>query len=184
MSYLRILCLLSIFSLQTLPRLAEAQAVRNVGFEPTVFALTGARVVTQPDKTLENATILIREGLIENVGMDLKIPADADVIDCTGLVIYPGFIDAASSDLLNKDIKAPQPSERKVDFGRYALAATRPDNRNYLSPEFLANEAVVRKKNSFEKYQKAGFTAVHLLPQGKIASGQGTLGTRLWLNRP
>lgn len=175
MSYLRVFCLLSVFCLQALPQTVEAQAVRNVGFEPTAFALTGARVVTQPGTALENGTVLIRDGLIEAVGMDLKIPVDAEVIDCTGFVIYPGFIDAASSELLNKEIKAPQPSERKVDFGRYALAATRPDNRNYLSPEFLANEAVVRKKNSFEKYQKAGFTTVHLLPQGKIASGQGTL---------
>ncbi|MAX40432.1 MAG: hypothetical protein CME33_28155 [Gimesia sp.] len=175
MSYLRLFCLLSVFCLPIIPQAAEAQAVRNVGFEPTAFALTGARVVTQPGTVLEKATVLIRDGLIEDVGTDLKIPLDADVIDCTGLVIYPGFVDAGSSELLNKEIKAPQPSERKVDFGRYALAATRPDNRNYLSPEFLANEAVVRKKDSFEKYQKAGFTTVHLLPAGKIASGQGTL---------
>ncbi|HBL48496.1 MAG TPA: hypothetical protein DDZ90_34450, partial [Planctomycetaceae bacterium] len=175
MSYLRLFCLLSVFCLPIIPQAAEAQAVRNVGFEPTAFALTGARVVTQPGTVLEKATVLIRDGLIEDVGTDLKIPLDADVIDCTGLVIYPGFVDAGSSELLNKEIKAPQPSERKVDFGSYALAATRPDNRNYLSPEFLANEAVVRKKDSFEKYQKAGFTTVHLLPAGKIASGQGTL---------
>lgn len=170
--YLRILflcCLLSI------PVQVDAQGERQPGFQANVFALTHATVVTQPGTVLKDATILIREGLIEAVGTDIAVPLDAEEVDCRGKYIYAGFIDAASSSLLDKDVKPPKPDERKVDFGRYALAATRPDNRNYLSPEFLANRAVTRKKNSFAEYQKSGFTAVHVLPLGKIASGQGTL---------
>ncbi|MCH9652311.1 MAG: amidohydrolase family protein [Planctomycetes bacterium] len=154
---------------------ASAQVNRNVGFELNAYALTQAKVETKPGIILENATVLIRDGLIEGVGVGLKIPADAEVIDCKGMQIYAGFIDAASSALINKDIKKPKPDERKVDFGRYALAATRPDNRNYLSPHSRANQAVTNKKNSFTPYQKSGFTSVHILPQGQVASGQGAL---------
>jgi len=175
MYYFRFLGLLLLICIQAVPASVSAQAERNVGFELTAFALTHAKVVTRPGAVLENATVLIRDGLIEEIGADLKIPTDAEVIDCQGMLIYAGFIDAASSSLINHDIKPPKPDARKVDFGRYALAATRPDNRNYLSPEFHANQAVTNKKDSFTNYQKAGFTSVHILPQGKIASGQGTL---------
>ncbi|MCR9230282.1 amidohydrolase family protein [Gimesia chilikensis] len=153
----------------------QAQVQRQPGFQPQVFALTNATVTTRPGTTIKNATVLVRDGLIEAVGTDLTVPGDAEVVDCQGMHVYPGFIDAASAELLDKDIKHPKPEERKVDFGRYALAATRPDNRNYLSPEFLANRAITSRKNNFSDYQKAGFTAVHVLPLGKIASGQGTL---------
>ncbi|QDU09300.1 amidohydrolase family protein [Gimesia aquarii] len=170
--FLGLLCLIIALAV---PVQVNGQAKRNVGFELTAFALTNAKVVTQPGAVLENTTILIRNGLIEKVGSDLKIPSDAEVIDCQGMHIYAGFIDAASSSLINKEVKPPKPSERKVDFGRHALAATRPDNRNYLSPDFQVNQAVTDKKNSFTNYQKAGFTSVHILPQGKIASGHGTL---------
>lgn len=175
MYYFRLFSLLLLVSISAFSQNAWAQAERNVGFSVNAYALTGAKVVTQPGTVLENATVLIRDGLIEAVGTDLKVPADAETVDCQGMLIYPGFIDAASSSLINKEVKAPQVKGRKVDFGRHALAATRPDNRNYLSPEFHANRAVLEKKNSFTNHQKAGFTAVHLLPQGKIASGQGTL---------
>lgn len=153
----------------------QAQVERQPGFRSHVFALTHATVVTSPGTVLKNATILVRDGLIEAVGTEVTVPADAEVVDCKGLQVYAGFIDAASSELLDNKVKHPKPEERKVDFGRYALAATRPDNRNYLSPEFLANRAITRKKNNFAAYQKAGFTSVHVLPVGKIASGQGTL---------
>jgi len=175
MYYFRRVSLLLLISILMVPAQVNAQAKRNVGFELNAYALTQAKVITKPGIILENATVIIRDGLIEAVGVDLKIPADAEVIDCKGMQIYAGFIDAASSRLINKEIKPPKPDERKVDFGRYALAATRPDNRNYLSPQFRANQAVTDKKNSFSPYQKSGFTSVHILPQGKIASGQGTL---------
>lgn len=177
MFYIRLFRLLILISILTFSTRVNAQVERNVGFEPTAFALTQANVVTKPGTVLEGATVLIRDGLIEKIGVDLKIPFDAEVINCKGMLIYAGFIDAASSSLVNKEVKLPKQDGRKVDFGRYALAATRPDNRNYLSPEIRANRVITNKKDRFQPYQKAGFTSVHVLSQGKIASGQGTLVT-------
>jgi imidazolonepropionase-like amidohydrolase len=57
-------------------------------------ALAGARVVTAPGQVLENATIVIRNGLITAVGANVQAPAGARVWDLTGQTIYPGFIDA------------------------------------------------------------------------------------------
>ena len=57
-------------------------------------ALVGARVVTAPGQVLDNATIVIRNGLITAVGAGVAAPAGARVWDLKGLTVYPGFIDA------------------------------------------------------------------------------------------
>ena len=61
---------------------------------PKVWALTGAKVISEPGKVLENATIIIREGFIENVGKGISIPKDASILNMTGKTIYPGFIES------------------------------------------------------------------------------------------
>ena len=89
--------------------------------------------------------------------------------------MYAGFIDAGTSALLDDEKKPkPQPG-RKVDFSRYVLAATRPDNRNFLTPTFKASEGVKSDSKSLTPWREAGFTAIHVLPKGRISSGQGSL---------
>ena len=56
-------------------------------------ALVGARVVTAPGQVMDNATVVIRNGLIQSVGRG-DAPAGARVWDMSGLTVYPGFIDA------------------------------------------------------------------------------------------
>jgi hypothetical protein len=57
-------------------------------------ALVGARVVTAPGQVLDNATIVVRNGVITAVGAGAPAPAGARVWDLKGLTVYPGFIDA------------------------------------------------------------------------------------------
>jgi len=58
------------------------------------IALTNARVVTEPGKVLERATILLRDGKIEAVGTSLRVPSDAAPLDLQGKTVFAGFIDA------------------------------------------------------------------------------------------
>jgi len=44
---------------------------------PSGLAIRNARVVTVSGAVLPKATVLIRDGLIEAVGADLAVPADA-----------------------------------------------------------------------------------------------------------
>jgi N-acyl-D-amino-acid deacylase len=39
------------------------------------------------------ADLVLAEGRITAVGPDLPVPDGAEVVDCTGLVVAPGFID-------------------------------------------------------------------------------------------
>ncbi|NKB89100.1 MAG: amidohydrolase family protein [Acidobacteria bacterium] len=70
---------------------APAQAQR-----PRVYAITGATVIVGPGNSLSNTTVVIRDGLIEAVGADAAVPADAEVIDGSGMTVWPAFIDAYS----------------------------------------------------------------------------------------
>jgi len=57
------------------------------------YAFTHATIVKDAQTTLQNATLVIRQGKVENVGVNLPIPKDAVVVDCNGKYIYPAFID-------------------------------------------------------------------------------------------
>jgi len=57
-------------------------------------ALVGARVVTAPGQVLENATIVIRNGVVTAVAAAMAPPAGARVWELKGLTVYPGFVDA------------------------------------------------------------------------------------------
>lgn len=57
------------------------------------FAFTHATVVKDASTTLQDATLVIRDGRILAVGTGLSVPAGAVEIDCKGKFIYPSFID-------------------------------------------------------------------------------------------
>lgn len=69
-----------------------------------ITAIVGATVVTMgPAGTLENATVLIQDQEILNVGVTVEIPKDATVIAAKGMTLTPGLIDCRSSLWLASD---------------------------------------------------------------------------------
>jgi len=60
------------------------------------YAITKARVVTVSGAVMENATVVLRDGVVVDVGPSVAIPKDARVIDGSGLTLTPGLIDAYS----------------------------------------------------------------------------------------
>jgi len=67
-------------------------------------AIVHARIETVgPLGTISNGTVLSVDGRIAAVGPDVRIPANARVIDATGSIVTPGFI-AASSNLTIAEI--------------------------------------------------------------------------------
>jgi imidazolonepropionase-like amidohydrolase len=60
------------------------------------YAFVNATIVVNAQSTLQNATLIIRNGKIESVGAAGNIPATAVVIDCKGKYIYPSFVDLFS----------------------------------------------------------------------------------------
>ena len=61
------------------------------------YAIRGGTVYTLVGEPIENGTILIRNGRISEVGAQVVVPAGAEIIDATGLEVYPGIMDSVSS---------------------------------------------------------------------------------------
>jgi len=53
-------------------------------------------VITVTGDDLQNTDILIRDGIIREIGKNLAAPESADIIDATGKYVLPGIIDAHS----------------------------------------------------------------------------------------
>lgn len=59
------------------------------------LAITNARAVTMTDEgTLEDATIIIRDGRIASIGGASELPQDARVIDAAGKLVTPGLMNS------------------------------------------------------------------------------------------
>ena len=163
-------CLLAL-----VPAIAAAQAPRSAGFEPRGWALVNARVVISPEQELPSATVVIRDGLIVAVEANLAPPPDTQVLDLTGHIVYPGFIDAATQAPLDLQ-KPPTPDAGRVpETSRFALAGLPVDNRKGLTPEFSPRNQIKNDPALWESRRQHGFTALHVLPQGRLASGSGLL---------
>jgi imidazolonepropionase-like amidohydrolase len=167
---------LSVLTLLALVLAPPAAAQRPDALRPTVFAIRAARVVAEPGKVLDGATVVIREGLIEAVGADVKVPADALVIDGKGLTVYSGFLDALGTwgfdpALRRSETGAPAPE----DYASEALAVTKPDNRKGLTPEFQVGTALRGEEEVADNWRRAGFTGHLVTPDGGILSGQSAL---------
>ena len=61
-----------------------------------VILIQNATILTVSHGTMENGSILIRDGKIAEVGRSIKAPAGARVIDAAGQFVMPGIIDCHS----------------------------------------------------------------------------------------
>lgn len=61
------------------------------------LAFKGAKIITMAGETIENGTVIFRDGKISAVGADIKVPVEARVIDASDKVIMPGFVEAHTS---------------------------------------------------------------------------------------
>ena len=60
------------------------------------YAFTNATILKDATTTLQNATLIIKQGKIVSVGNNIVIPPNAVIINCEGKYIYPSFIDIFS----------------------------------------------------------------------------------------
>ena len=138
-----------------------------------VYAITNAKIVTVSGAAIEKGTIVVRDGLIESVGADAKVPADARVLDGNGLTVYPGFFDA----LTNLGLSAPQTPQPQPQRGPQT-PQTSPSNSNYpngLQPETSVFEQLKAGDALFETSRNAGFTTALTVPRDGIFNGQSAV---------
>lgn len=145
---------LSLFSSSLLAQSDPTGGRRVTG----TYAITNATVVAAPGST-RKATIIVKNGLIDQVGSNPTIPLNAQTIKGDSLFVYAGFIDVASS----AGVTAPAMPERPADFD--------PSNPSPvyvgITPQYEALDYYEPAEEEAEKWRKSGITILHLLPKGE-----------------
>jgi imidazolonepropionase-like amidohydrolase len=63
---------------------------------PSIIALKGGTIITVTGRTIRRGTVLMEGSTIKAVGDEVEIPDGAEVVDCRGKVVTPGFIPAVA----------------------------------------------------------------------------------------
>lgn len=123
-------------------------------------ALTNATIHTKPGETITGGTVVIRDGRIVSVSGDkAPPPAGAQVWDCSGLHIYPGFIDA----YVEVEAPVPDPNTPGVHWNAR------------VTPQRSALDGAGLDDRTAESLRKLGFTAAAISPQGGIFRGRSAV---------
>ena len=140
----------------------------NAQTKAETFAITNTQIVTVSGPTIKG-TIVVRDGLIEAVGENAKIPADARVVDGTGLTVYPGLFDVYTS--LGLQIRTPQQQQQ-------LQAAQTTSNSNYpdgLRPEENVLTQLRSGEAQFEINRNNGFTTVLTVSRDGVFNGKSAI---------
>ena len=152
---IKTILLLSILSILT-AQVGPAKALhRN---PPRAWALTNATIHAAPGKTIEDGTVVMRDGIITGVGAKVKIPKQATIIDMDGKHIYAGFIESWL------DVKT-------VKKDTSLQANWNSNMRAYLKGADLFHP----KEKSLKELHGLGFTTAHVTPKGGIFQGSSGL---------
>ena len=65
--------------------------------QDAALVIQGGDVHTLASDVITGGTVVVEDGVITAVGRDVDIPAGAQVIDATGLRVYPGLFDAVTT---------------------------------------------------------------------------------------
>ena len=176
--YLRTRAASALTTVALVASLAPPLAAQRATESPSSYAITNARLVPVSSAAIDRGTIVVRNGVIVAIGANVTAPADARIIDGTGLTIYPGLIDAYSS----LGLRSPAAGGGGGGgFGGGAAAvrpagapnSTRPIG---LQPEVRAVDQLV-DNTDFSSAHAAGLTAALTAPSGRTYEGQSALIT-------
>jgi imidazolonepropionase-like amidohydrolase len=144
------------------------------------YAIKGGTVVTVSGATIPNGVVVIRNGLIAAVGADVAVPADARVIDATGMMVYPGLIDAYTSYGLRPPAQPTGPNQAALAANPQAAILAMmnaPATNTGLLPEVTVAEQLQIAADTFDQQRSAGITAALTAPRDGIFRGQSAFIT-------
>ncbi len=126
---------------------------------PRAHALVNARIIVAPGEIIERGVVVIRDGVITDVGADAAVPADARVWDADGKTIHAGFIDLS--------VPFASPRELPASPGRHWS--------NKVRPELRADQLGGVESGVAGSLREMGFTAAMAVPDFGIFRGSGAL---------
>jgi imidazolonepropionase-like amidohydrolase len=125
------------------------------------FALTNATIETVTKGTITNGSLLISNGKITAVGIGITIPQGTEVIDCKGLMIYPGMIDAGT----NLGLSEISAIARTTDYNEIGE----------VIPQMKALTAINPNATAIPVTRVSGVTTTLSIPTGGLLPGTAAL---------
>jgi imidazolonepropionase-like amidohydrolase len=135
-----------------------------------LVALTNLTVVPRPGQKLERATVIIRDERIEAVGVGIPIPEGAAVRDCSGMWLYPAFIEP----YLELPLPAPRAGAEEEPVENPPPEGARHWNEA-VRPERQIADYVSLEPERVEKLHAMGFGLLHCGSREGIFRGWSAL---------
>jgi imidazolonepropionase-like amidohydrolase len=117
------------------------------------YAITHAKIFTLAGNTIDDGTVVIRDGKIAAVGASVDVPAGAQIIDAKGLQVYPGMFDAITQMGLR-------------EIGAVSATVDSSETGNY-NPDVVAATAVLPSSEHIAVTRAAGITEVLAVPASR-----------------
>lgn len=125
------------------------------------IALTNATIHTGKRNVIERGTIVFDKGKIIALGTNVSIPATAQTIDCSGSIVYPGFI-APNSTLGLVEIEAVRATRDVAETGS-------------INPNARAEVAYNPDSEIIPTVRSNGVLLANVVPQGGLISGTSSV---------
>lgn len=140
------------------------------------YAFTNATLIVNHNTTLDAATMLIRDGIIERVGANIAVPAGYTTIDLKGKYVYPGLVDIYTNYGLPK---VERPSGGGFGSREQIQSNTKGayNGNQAIKSEYNASEEFNMNSKTANEMRKLGFGAVLTFRADGIARGTSTFVT-------
>lgn len=146
---------------------------------PPVVAIRNAKIVTVSGPVLAKGTVIIRNGLIADVGENIQVPPEAWVVDAEGLTAYPGLIEAMGSLGIPEPGSTPRPAGAPPQMPgaapQAAPPARGPADRPLTNSWVRAADLVRINERRIEAARSHGYTTSVSFPATGIFTGQGAV---------
>lgn len=154
--YLHILAILLIFT----PIFSFAHNETPGDIQRKPIALTNATIVTITNGVIENATIVFDKGKIISLGKTITPPENAEIINCQGQYVFPGFI-APITTLGLVELDAVRATRDMNEVGKY-------------NPNVKAETAYNPDSELIPTIRTNGILIAHIVAEGGNIAGQGS----------
>lgn len=134
---------------------------------PAAYALQDVTVIQADGARTEGVTIVVRGALIEAMGPDVAVPADAELLAGDSLMVYPGLVDGHGKS----DFDFPQ-----VEVDRRQIQIwNAPREIQGFTPARRVVAHLTADGAGVARQRQAGIVAGALHPTGGMMGGRGAL---------
>lgn len=130
-------------------------------------AVTNVNIVPSPGQMIERGTVLVKDGLITEVGKNVNIPPGARIIKADSMYLYSGFILGMS----NVGIKMPEKKENP----EVKDPGNPPNDLAGITPERSVNDYLDPSNKSISDWRELGFTVAQTAPSGGMLPGTASV---------